>query len=637
MEGFDSDKYVGACQGRSEVPVKPGFLVDKENYKPFILAANGSIPPAEPPSKPEETRQPERLRGQNKKRKLNTLAAASERAKSLCHTFASGLGCFRGDKCIFSHDLKGLREKLESEDLGRRALLQELYGPQCTWVQRGLPCPSGINCCVDPLGHTGTDGQNLHPADQSVVTPEALQAAKRSHYSNLVNEIVAGMKQRGLHRRPPKYKMPGTEDKVKNPLTEDHDDDTETETELGDTQGDVEAADTLGGADTPMKREPLGCVIEKERLSVEEKREAYNKMVKGKTILAPLTTVGNLPFRRLCVSLGCEVTVSEMILASSFACMKSCDLALTRRHSSEKCYGVQIAGGYPDQMLRAAEIVDQLIDCDFVDINAGCPLEGLQKRGAGCAMLNKETRTLEIVKAMTGALSTLPLTFKTRTAFVHKTEPMIHTLIPRLIDAGVSGLTLHGRTAKQRYLREADWDYIGTVADLIDHKISFVGNGDLFGSPDEIVRLWDQSKVDAVMIGRGALIKPWIFEEVKTCQLLDPSSSQRLEYLKQFCAYGLDHWGCDSRGVETTRRFLLEQLSFLHRYVPVGLLERVPQKLNQRPPVYVGRDDLETLMGQADVGAWIKISEMLLGKVPEDFVFVPKHKSNAYSTCIEGC
>ena len=101
--------------------------------------------------------------------------------------------------------------------------------------------------------------------------------------------------------------------------------------------------------------------------------------------------------------------------------------------------------------------------------------------------------------------------------------------------------------------------------------------------------------------------------------------------LKDFCSFGLQHWGSDEKGVQRTRRFLLEWLSFLCRYVPVGLMEVLPQLVNDRPPAYFGRDDLETLMASPQADDWVKISEILLGPVPEGFRFVPKHKANAYN------
>lgn len=82
--------------------------------------------------------------------------------------------------------------------------------------------------------------------------------------------------------------------------------------------------------------------------------------------------------------------------------------------------------------------------------------------------------------------------------------------------------------------------------------------------------------------------------------------------------------------METTRRFLLEWLSFQCRYIPVGLLEILPQKMNQRPPLYRGRNEMETLLASTASTDWVKITEMFLGNVPEGFLFVPKHKANAY-------
>jgi len=138
------------------------------------------------------------------------------------------------------------------------------------------------------------------------------------------------------------------------------------------------------------------------------------------------------------------------------------------------------------------------------------------------------------------------------------------------------------------------------------------------------------------MIARGALIKPWIYTEIAERRHWDISATERFDMMKEYVNYGLEHWGADARGVETTRRFLLEWLSFTCRYVPIGLLEKMPPCINWRPQPYIGRSDLETKLGSNSPNDWIEISEMLLGKVPEGFDFMPKHKSASYEPAPAG-
>ena len=130
------------------------------------------------------------------------------------------------------------------------------------------------------------------------------------------------------------------------------------------------------------------------------------------------------------------------------------------------------------------------------------------------------------------------------------------------------------------------------------------------------------------MLARGALIKPWLPVEIRERRDWDISSRERLDLLREYTAAGLEHWGSDAQGVAKTRKFLLEWLSFLHRYVPVGLLERLPQLMGDHAPSYYGRDDLESLMASNAAEDWVKISELLLGPCPPGFRFVAKHKSS---------
>jgi len=193
----------------------------------------------------------------------------------------------------------------------------------------------------------------------------------------------------------------------------------------------------------------------------------------------------------------------------------------------------------------------------------------------------------------------------------------------------VALFTVHGRSREQRYTKSADWSYVHECA-KVSQGIPVFGSGDILSFEDYYEKLEKFPSLSGVMIGRGAIIKPWLFTEIKEKRHWDISSNERLDILRKFTNYGLEHWGSDAPGVDKTRRFLLEWLSFLYRYIPVGLLEVLPQKINDRPPMYKGRDELETLLASPSCSDWVKISEMLLGKAPSDFVFLPKHKANAY-------
>mmetsp|Transcript_21478 Transcript_21478/g.47653 ORF Transcript_21478/g.47653 Transcript_21478/m.47653 type:complete len:656 (+) Transcript_21478:40-2007(+) len=372
--------------------------------------------------------------------------------------------------------------------------------------------------------------------------------------------------------------------------------------------------------------QPIGAIVQAERKPVD-----FN----GKLVLAPLTTVGNLPFRRLCVKLGCEVTVGEMALARTILDGGPAELALLRRHKSERCFGIQVAGGDVEEMTKVAQFVDEHVDCDFVDINCGCPLDEVHKRGAGSRLMSRPKVMEGIVRCMSSVLRTKPLTLKMRTAhFQDKKETefdgrIAHKLTPLLEEWGVSAITLHGRTARQRYTKLADWGYINECSARRVRRIPLIGGGDVL-TWEEVETHRRDHGVDSIMVARGALMKPWLFTEVAEKRHWDISASERLDLYRDFTNFGLEHWGADARGVETTRRFLLEWLSFACRYVPIGLLEVMPPMINWRPRQYVGRNDLETKLASQSAKDWIDITEMLLGPVPDGFSFMPKHKSASY-------
>jgi tRNA-dihydrouridine synthase 3 len=268
------------------------------------------------------------------------------------------------------------------------------------------------------------------------------------------------------------------------------------------------------------------------------------------------------------------------------------------------------------------------------------------KTGAGSALLDTPSKLERMIRGMNAVSGEVPITAKIRMG-VKDDKLTAQKLIERLAlggpemrdqqgAPGCAAVTLHGRTRQQRYTKAADWSYIAECAALIKTyntkqddltdtireveentlpnggRMYFVGNGDCYSHVDYFDHL-DNAKVDSVMIGRGAIVKPWIFEEIQTGQYLDKSASERLTYIEKFARYGMEAWGSDELGLNYTRRFLLEFLSFFHRYVPTDLLEYLPPSLNERPPAYRGRSDLETLLASKDYKDWIKIRQVAPG------------------------
>ncbi|CAM1504349.1 Fc.00g019400.m01.CDS01 [Cosmosporella sp. VM-42] len=404
--------------------------------------------------------------------------------------------------------------------------------------------------------------------------------------------------------------------------------------------------------------------------------------------LAPLTTQGNLPFRRLAVELGAQITYSEMAMGMPLIQGTKADWTLLKVHESELTppkmnpgrvpifddydhsrdikFGAQISASAPWVAIKAANILNRYCPhLRLIDLNCGCPIDMVFKSGGGSALLDNHGKLERMVRGMNAVSGEVPITAKIRTG-VRNNRPTAMQVIgklafgarehrERLGAPGCAAITLHGRSREQRYTKKADWGYIGECAALIksynaqkdaltdtaaepdasslpnakDGRMYFLGNGDCYSHIDYFEHI-EKARVDTVMIGRGALIKPWIFEEIEKGQYLDKSSSERLTYIEKFVRYGLEAWGSDELGIGFTRRFLLEWLSFTHRYVPIGLLEHLPPNLNDRPPAYKGRDDMETLMASNNFRDWIKISEMFLGPVHPTFKFQPKHKSNSY-------
>lgn len=368
-----------------------------------------------------------------------------------------------------------------------------------------------------------------------------------------------------------------------------------------------------------------------------------------KNIVSPLTTVGNLPFRRLMKELGADITYSEMALSVPLIQGTNSEWALPKAHCSEiPGFGVQIACSKPWQATKATEaLVSNLSELNEINLNSGCPIDLLYRQGSGSALLDNPARLIRCLNGMNYVSQDVPITVKMRTG-TREGHPVAINLVKRLVmETDVSAITLHGRTRQQRYTKLADWDYINKVANSLrdnenerleklkdsresSNRIQFIGNGDV-NNWEDWYKYLENKNIDGIMVARGVLIKPWMFEEIKAQQYLDKSSTERLEILKNYSRYAMHHWGTDEYGLSQCRRFFCEFMSFFHRYVPMGICERYPVLLNERPPNWRGRNELETLLGSTDVKDWIQLSELFFGKTNEHFVFMPKHKSNSFN------
>ena len=403
-----------------------------------------------------------------------------------------------------------------------------------------------------------------------------------------------------------------------------------------------------------------------------------------KVYIAPLTTLGNLPFRRIMKDMGADITCGEMAIAVNVLKAQSSEWTLLRRHKCEDVFGVQIAGCNASLLDRLAQILEREVKCDFVDLNMGCPIDFVCNKGMGSKLMCRLPRVKQICRTMTQRLS-CPMTLKIRTGW-SSSNPIAAAMLSKVplwnaaLAKGRTGgpaiqaVTIHGRSRLQRYKNLANWDFIrecaraqaavrvsdadgtgnsntsaaefteaakdeaaaaaaaaaGAAVSPRQYQAAVIGNGDVYSFTD-----WNSAlasgELTTCMLARGALIKPWLSTEIKEQRHWDISSGERLDILRDFVKYGLEYWGSDASGVSRCRRFLLEWQSFLYRYIPLGILERVPHRMNERPPLFRGRDDLETLMASGDVKDWVALSQ-LAGLPPprEDFKFQPKHKANAF-------
>jgi len=247
--------------------------------------------------------------------------------------------------------------------------------------------------------------------------------------------------------------------------------------------------------------------------------------------LAPMEDVTDSPFRQICRRKGADIVFTEFI--SSEALIRDSDIAMQKMdfEEMERPFGVQIFGGREEAMEGAAKVaVDQ--DPDLVDINFGCPVYKIVKKGAGAGCLKDLSMMERMAGTVVDAVTDRPVTVKTRLGWDDNTIK-IQEVALMLQKLGVKALTVHARTRAQKYKGDARWDWLKKLKNTPGLEIPIIGNGDVT-SPELAKKMFEETGVDGVMIGRGAIGNPWIFEQTKhyleTGELLpDPTVKQRVE------------------------------------------------------------------------------------------------------------
>jgi len=227
--------------------------------------------------------------------------------------------------------------------------------------------------------------------------------------------------------------------------------------------------------------------------------------------LSPMDDVTDLPFRQLCKRHGADVVVSEFIASEALIRDVEKSRQKMRFDDCERPFGIQVFGSEEESLLRCIDVVAEA-QPDFIDINWGCPVRKVAGKGGGSGMLRDIPKLLKITAALVQH-SPLPVTVKTRVGYEERDKPIV-TLAEQLQDVGVAAISIHGRTKTQMYKGEADWTLIAETKANPRLQIPVFGNGDLV-KPQQVAEVRGRYGVDGVLIGRGAIGNPWIFEQSK--------------------------------------------------------------------------------------------------------------------------
>ena len=307
-------------------------------------------------------------------------------------------------------------------------------------------------------------------------------------------------------------------------------------------------------------------------------------------LLAPMAGVTDYSFRILCKEMGAGVVYSEFVSAHGIIRENEKTLDMIRFTEMERPIGIQIFGDSPEVMAKAARVVADKFQPDIIDINYGCPVPKITKKGAGSAALKNLCLMDDITTAVVESVPDLPVTVKMRAGWDMSNIVAIEAG-PRLEKVGVKAIALHPRTTKQSYRGSANWNLIKELKQTV--SIPVIGNGDI-KKPEDVVRMFDETGCDAVMVARAALGNPWFFKQ-STALFLGaslppiPNTHERIDMCKRHLELLLE-----SRGEHIGTNLMRKQFGWYIKNFPGA------SSLRQSLVLAKDKEAMEKLLGEVN-------------------------------------